>query len=202
MGDADLGDLFSAEAGSAGGPNSTSSNSATNPSQERSNPLENKSAALMHILPKAGALTLFLLSPNSTGFFQAVIVLLALDFWATKNVTGRRLVGLRWWNGLDEGWIFESRPEGGDPGNRADRHVFWMGLFVPLILWSLLLVFEILLLKITWAVVALAAVGMLGANSYGYVKCSKDAQKRVKAQAQGIFANAVMGQLWGRGGDT
>lgn len=26
----------------------------------------------------------------------------AVDFWITKNVTGRLLVGLRWWEEIDE----------------------------------------------------------------------------------------------------
>lgn len=29
---------------------------------------------------------------------QVVIVLSAFDFWTVKNVTGRLLVGLRWWS--------------------------------------------------------------------------------------------------------
>jgi hypothetical protein len=40
--------------------------------------------------------------------------LLASDFWTVKNVTGRLLVGLRWWNNIkDDGeneWVFESIP--------------------------------------------------------------------------------------------
>lgn len=35
-----------------------------------------------------------------------------MDFWAVKNITGRLLVGLRWWNFVDnEGnnhWRYES----------------------------------------------------------------------------------------------
>lgn len=41
------------------------------------------------------------------------VVLLAADFWTVKNVSGRLLVGLRWWNEVkDDGvsiWIFESQ---------------------------------------------------------------------------------------------
>ena len=36
-----------------------------------------------------------------------------MDFWNTKNVAGRTLVGLRYWNQVDEDgesyWVFESR---------------------------------------------------------------------------------------------
>jgi hypothetical protein len=34
--------------------------------------------------------------------FILVIILSALDFWTVKNVTGRLLVGLRWWSDYDE----------------------------------------------------------------------------------------------------
>ena len=34
--------------------------------------------------------------------FILVTILSALDFWVVKNVTGRLLVGLRWWSDYDE----------------------------------------------------------------------------------------------------
>lgn len=44
--------------------------------------------------------------------FVITIAMLAIDFWTVKNVTGRLLVGLRWWNDVDERgastWKFES----------------------------------------------------------------------------------------------
>jgi len=30
--------------------------------------------------------------------FICVLLLSSFDFWTVKNVTGRLLVGLRWWN--------------------------------------------------------------------------------------------------------
>jgi hypothetical protein len=43
--------------------------------------------------------------------FVITVLLAALDFWVVKNVSGRILVGLRWWNEIDdEGnslWKFE-----------------------------------------------------------------------------------------------
>lgn len=48
--------------------------------------------------------------------FVVCMVLLAADFWTVKNVTGRLLVGMRWWNdaaGADGNttWRFESLDE-------------------------------------------------------------------------------------------
>ena len=34
--------------------------------------------------------------------FITVILLAAFDFWTVKNVTGRLMVGLRWWSEIDE----------------------------------------------------------------------------------------------------
>lgn len=45
--------------------------------------------------------------------FVIIVLLLSIDFWTVKNITGRLLVGLRWWNYVDEDgeshWVFESR---------------------------------------------------------------------------------------------
>lgn len=45
--------------------------------------------------------------------FVSVILLLSADFWTVKNITGRLMVGLRWWNHVDDDgvshWIYESK---------------------------------------------------------------------------------------------
>ena len=73
-------------------------------------------ACLFHVLFKALALALYLFGWNSMEDVMATVLcvlLLAADFWVVKNVTGRLLVGLRWWNMVDPAtgetsWIFES----------------------------------------------------------------------------------------------
>ncbi len=51
---------------------------------------------------------------NFVMVFVLVVLLSAFDFWTVKNVSGRILVGLRWWNEVkDDGqtaWYFESKP--------------------------------------------------------------------------------------------
>lgn len=53
---------------------------------------------------------------NEALTFIIVVILSAFDFWFVKNVSGRILVGLRWWNEVKEDgsevWIFESDHEG------------------------------------------------------------------------------------------
>ena len=78
------------------------------------------------------------------------ILLLAFDFWTVKNVTGRLLVGLRWWNYVKEDgtneWVFESL-ENMSEVNANDSRVFWMGLYVPVAVWTGLLVIDTLKLQ-------------------------------------------------------
>ena len=31
-----------------------------------------------------------------------MIIIAAVEFWVTKNVAGRRLVGLKWWEEIEE----------------------------------------------------------------------------------------------------
>jgi len=57
-----------------------------------------------------------------------VIVLSAFDFWTVKNVTGRLLVGLRWWSeprvdGNDV-WVFECKTNE-KLNNAFNEKVFW-----------------------------------------------------------------------------
>jgi len=45
--------------------------------------------------------------------FVCVVLLLSADFWTVKNITGRLLVGLRWWNYVDDDgkshWVYEAK---------------------------------------------------------------------------------------------
>ena len=50
---------------------------------------------------KAAAIVFYLLIGNfisNISTFIIVIILSSLDFWVVKNITGRLLVGLRWWS--------------------------------------------------------------------------------------------------------
>jgi hypothetical protein len=108
--------------------------------------------------------------------FILVILFMAADFWTVKNVTGRLLVGLRWWNEVREDgsneWIFESL-EGKRKISTAEAIVFWVCLlFLPLcwLLFALLAIFEFSPL---WLVVVLVGFILSVPNIYGYLRCAK-----------------------------
>ncbi len=69
-----------------------------------------------------------------------------------QNVTGRLLVGLRWWNEVREDggndWKFES-PEDLPPDQRPvvaaqDSRMFWITMWITPLIWSLILISNIL----------------------------------------------------------
>jgi len=76
------------------------------------------------------------------------MLLLATDFYYLKNIAGRRLVGLRWWNEVDTGtgdshWVFESQDRG-QTQNMTDKRFFWLALYCQPALWVVLGVLGIL----------------------------------------------------------
>ena len=47
-------------------------------------------------------LLLKLLTDSYLGTFIGTVLLVSIDFWVTKNLTGRKLVGLRWWSQITD----------------------------------------------------------------------------------------------------
>ncbi|KAK7449452.1 golgi apparatus membrane protein TVP23 [Colletotrichum acutatum] len=87
--------------------------------------------------------------------FIITILLLAADFYYLKNIAGRRLVGLRWWNEVDvqtgdSQWVFESSEPGTKTINPTDSRFFWLALYVQPVLWILLAVFALVRLQFLW----------------------------------------------------
>ena len=93
-------------------------------------------AVLFHLLFRVSALVLYLVAHYVThmgemGVMITIILLLAVDFWTVKNITGRILAGLRWWNKVEEDgtstWVFEWRKVSYDsevrPGVELADHV-------------------------------------------------------------------------------
>ena len=72
--------------------------------------------ALLHVVLKIAVVFLYLVLPLITASFNQlvfVVILAAIDFWIVKNLSGRLLVGLRWWIDFNEDgeeqWKFECK---------------------------------------------------------------------------------------------
>jgi len=125
--------------------------------------------------------------------FIFVTVFAALDFWTVKNITGRMLVGLRWWNHVREDgsseWVFESNPEESHV-NAMDRRVFWSLIYIWPLLWGVFLLTNVLNFSFNWVLLNGMTLTFAMANFAGYWKCSKDAKKRARdwVEQQGLRA--------------
>lgn len=87
--------------------------------------------------------------------FIITILLLAADFYYLKNIAGRRLVGLRWWNEVDPStgdshWVFESSEPGTKVVNPTDSRFFWLAIYAQPLLWIGLALVAVLTFKFIW----------------------------------------------------
>eukprot|EP01069_Polyplicarium_translucidae_P002371 Polyplicarium_translucidae@DN2011_c0_g1_i1.p1 len=130
--------------------------------------------------------------------FVVTTLLLSFDFWTVKNVTGRMLVGMRWWNNIkDDGsneWIFESRTNEGNI-NATDKTVFWTGVYVWPIVWVVLFIVYLLRFEIQWMLLVTVAMSLSLANLVGYWKCSKDSKRKMQEWAQSTAFKAILGRM-------
>ena len=122
-----------------------------------------------------------------------VIVCIAADFWYTKNISGRILVGLRWWNKYNPEtqeniWMFESKNEIKEPN--IDRKTFWFSLYGFALIWIILFIWECIMFNFTWAFLCLISLAICGTNVFGFFRCSKIQQKKAALLA-GILLKKV-----------
>ena len=144
----------------------------------------NPSVALMTVALKGCALFFFLflnIFTSNQAFVMVVVILFdAMDFWYTKNISGRILVGLRWWNTYNpqtqqEVWTFESKNEIKEAN--IDRNTFWLSLYGFTGAWIVLFIWECVMFNFVWGFLCLICLAIAGTNTYGFFRCSKLQQK-------------------------
>lgn len=178
-------------------------------------------AALFHVVFKLLAFLFYLFGglfgQDFISTFVAVILLISMDFWVVKNVTGRLLAGLRWSNYIDDGgnshWIFENKNAAANrasrdnlssfqdeikgSGDTADSSIFWTSLITAPILWVLLMIVSVFKLNIQWFMLVTLASVLSLSNLYGYIKCrvgTSDIKSSItQFVAKQVFYNFITG---------
>ncbi|CAD6193577.1 unnamed protein product [Caenorhabditis auriculariae] len=157
---------------------------------------------LAHLAFKAAALFFYFFANFITDSFIVqfllILIFLSMDFWTVKNITGRLLVGLRWWSFVDaEGnnhWKFESAKDN-DRFPAMDRRVFWLGLVVGPLAWAFFVTTAFLTFKFEWMIVALLGAAMSLANLYGYLRCRwSDTNQLTSYLSKWAFLNVLRRQ--------
>ncbi|XP_062304764.1 Golgi apparatus membrane protein TVP23 homolog A-like [Osmerus eperlanus] len=150
----------------------------------RSAKIRHPIASFVHLFFRVAAIVTYLLcdwfSKSFASCFVLIITLLSCDFWSVKNVTGRLLVGLRWWNQVDEDgkslWVFEAR-KSSQGQTEVEARIFWLGLIICPLLWTCFLFTCLFSLKVTWLALVVAGLSLQLANLYGYLRCKAAGQE-------------------------
>uniref|UniRef100_A0AAQ6AML7 Exocyst complex component 7 n=1 Tax=Amphiprion ocellaris TaxID=80972 RepID=A0AAQ6AML7_AMPOC len=122
-------------------------------------------ASFFHLFFRVSAVFVYLLCGFYSRSFIAcmvtIILLLSCDFWTVKNITGRLMVGLRWWNQVDDDgrshWVFESKGSGKPQASNSEARIFWIGLIVCPVLWVVFVFSTLLSFNIKWLVSILSS---------------------------------------------
>lgn len=137
--------------------------------------------------------------------FIILILLIAGDFWNLKNISGRLLVGLRWWNEtnlinesqgteFENVWVFESA----DPNryiNPIDSKVFWLLLYSQPLAWGLLAFLALLKFQFLYMLLLIVAITLSLTNAMAFTKCDKFG--KANNLANDIFSKAT-GSIFSR----
>ncbi|MCJ1306550.1 Golgi apparatus membrane protein tvp23 [Agyrium rufum] len=139
--------------------------------------------------------------------FILTITLLSIDFYYLKNIAGRRLVGLRWWNEVkgdnsgDSHWVFESSEPGSRVQNKTDSRFFWLALYVQPALWVGLALFAVLKLEVFWLSLIVIALILTVTNTLAFSRCDKFGQASNLASSalySGGIARNLAGGMFSR----
>ena len=127
-----------------------------------------------------------------------------MDFYYVKNIAGRRLVGLRWWNEVnaqsgESNWVFESAEQDSRVINATDKRFFWLAVYVQPVSWVALGIVAIVKFEFIWLslvgqclvrhcgrpdvlvdwcanVSAVIAIVLTVTNSLAFMRCDKFSQ--------------------------
>ncbi len=154
---------------------------------------------MVHFVLKVLPVGLFLLSPvlgflSSIVLTELLVLLMIVDFWYTKNVSGRRMVGLRWWVNFDEAgeeeWKFECRVNE-DMVHPLASKVFWFTMYATVACWAILLFFNVFKLSLTNVTICGVGAAVVGVNLYAFHRCSGAQKKRVGELAARLGADVT-----------
>jgi len=148
-----------------------------------------------------------LFTNNFVLIFIIVMLLLAADFYYLKNIAGRRLVGLRWWNEVDGAsgnshWVFESSDPTVRTINPTDSRFFWLALYGQPLLWVGLAILAIVRLdNPIWLSLVVIALILTITNTLAFSRCDKFSQASNLAGSalySGGLARSVAGGFFSR----
>ena len=155
--------------------------SITNFYKKSSNPIVSILTVFFKFLSIFLFLFMNLFVSNESYTIITVIISGSIDFWYTKNISGRILVGLRWWNQIksngQEVWIYESKNE--QDLNKINSKIFWDSLYTNTFIWVALSFWELIRFKFMWGTLTVIMLILSGTNLFSFIKCSELQRKNI-----------------------
>ncbi|KZF26064.1 DUF846-domain-containing protein [Xylona heveae TC161] len=147
-----------------------------------------------------------LFTDNFVLVFILCILALAMDFYYLKNIAGRRLVGLRWWNEVvassgDSHWVFESSDPNERRTNATDSRFFWWALYLQPLAWVALAIVAIVKVEVIWLSLVVIALVLTITNTVAFSRCDKFSQASNLASTAfntGGLARSIAGGMFSR----
>jgi hypothetical protein len=138
----------------------------------------NPTMCVLHFAFKVVAMLLYfiltLALDDGTIAFIIVSTFSVIDFWIAKNLTGRILVGLRWWSQIkadgEEEWVYESLKDDSRV-NGVDKAVFWGVSYLTPILWLVFAILQILTFSLNNFFMCMVAFTLSFVNLLNYIRC-------------------------------
>lgn len=124
---------------------------------------------------------LFFIEDNSkfnSSFFSLLITIInGINFWFTKNISGRIILGMHWWKEVkpkyQEKWLF-GRQIDFKISNIYDNNFFWTVLYSSTTLWGVFLLVKILEMNLIMIIACLVSFLLSFFNAFGYNRCANE----------------------------
>ena len=137
----------------------------------------------------------WIICPLTVMQWVLTIVSAAVDFWFTKNVAGRLILGMRWSNRVNEvgesTWLFEfvqNLPE----DRSGQRRTFWTLLYANTAVWGLFSFFSLIRLNFGWLFVTIINLTLAASNTWGFMKCDRSIKSDVQKEANDLFTQKIL----------
>lgn len=134
-------------------------------------------------IPVASYLVLFFIFGNSMMLSLFLVYITAsMDYWFVKNISGRILVGLRWYRKIedngDEEVIYEHKRDEA-LNNPADSKFFWGLQYLQTAIWGVLFAWNCITFDINDLMVVAVPFVLSAINLYYYINCSSEQKSKL-----------------------
>ncbi|CAF0992125.1 unnamed protein product [Brachionus calyciflorus] len=177
----------------------------------QTNRIRHPIALFFHLFFRSLAIFLYLFSTvfysSFITIFVITIICLSMDFWTVKNITGRLLVGLRWWNHVDENgkssWVFENRKTSQSNNlsvleSTTEASIFWLAIIAADLVWVTFFLVSLLTFSFKWMTIIMVALMLNGSNTYGFLKCKYGSEQNMQNIATNFFGKQMLRSVYER----